>query len=112
MLMNLKLITATVLIATAHRIRKPRNIPMKTNLKLLLFFFVLFLVSGTYLYFAHTEIDWIPGIIFSILFSFSSYLDAGLSYRPFSNMPIDGLSFMHEDVAPERRKTERCIRIY
>lgn len=43
---------------------------MKTNLKLLLFFFILFLVSGTYLYFAHTEMDWIPGILFSILFSF------------------------------------------
>ncbi len=66
---RIKYITATVPIATAHHICEPKSIPMKTNLQLLIFFFVLLLISGIYLYFAHTEMSWLPGIIFSILFS-------------------------------------------
>ena len=42
---------------------------MKTNLKLLSFFFVFLLVAGIYFHFAHTEVGWVPSLIFSILFS-------------------------------------------
>ena len=43
---------------------------MKDILKLLSFLFVFFLVASTYCYFAHTEMNWFPTIVFSILFSF------------------------------------------
>jgi hypothetical protein len=56
---------------------------MKTILTLLSFFFVFLLVAGTYFHFAHTEVEWVPSLVFSILFSTFFLCGCGSIIRAF-----------------------------